>query len=133
MEFTAEAIRRAERVRLIIFDVDGVLTDGGIYIGPDGELFKPFFCRDGLGIEERVCRPFDLNALDLACLVYNVADINDTLYSVLLGLLRIFHLLADPLNHGIHTSSGELWHLFHHDKDIFFTISCLRYCFGFVL
>ena len=40
MEFTAEAIRRAERVRLIIFDVDGVLTDGGIYIGPDGELFK---------------------------------------------------------------------------------------------
>ena len=38
MEFTAEAIRRAERVRLIIFDVDGVLTDGGIYIGPDGEL-----------------------------------------------------------------------------------------------
>lgn len=50
MEFTAEAIRRAERVRLIIFDVDGVLTDGGIYIGPDGELFKPFFCRDGLGI-----------------------------------------------------------------------------------
>ena len=50
MEFTAEAIRRAERVRLIIFDVDGVLTDGGIYIGPEGELFKPFFCRDGLGI-----------------------------------------------------------------------------------
>ena len=50
MEFTADAIRRAERVRLIIFDVDGVLTDGGIYIGPDGELFKPFFCRDGLGI-----------------------------------------------------------------------------------
>ena len=50
MEFTAEAIRRAERVRLIIFDVDGVLTDGGIYIGPEGELFKPFFCRDGLDI-----------------------------------------------------------------------------------
>ncbi|RGS73693.1 MULTISPECIES: HAD family hydrolase [unclassified Mitsuokella] len=50
MEFTAEAIRRAEKVRLIIFDVDGVLTDGGIYIGAEGELFKPFFCRDGLGV-----------------------------------------------------------------------------------
>lgn len=44
------ATERAKRVRLIIFDVDGVLTDGGIYIGPDGELFKAFYCRDGMGI-----------------------------------------------------------------------------------
>ena len=50
MELREEAIERAKKVRLIIFDVDGVLTDGGIYIGPEGELFKPFFCRDGLGI-----------------------------------------------------------------------------------
>lgn len=50
MEFTAEAIDCAKKVRLIIFDVDGVLTDGGIYVGTEGELFKPFFCRDGLGI-----------------------------------------------------------------------------------
>ena len=41
---------RAKRVRLIIFDVDGVLTDGGIYIGPEGELFKAFHARDGLGV-----------------------------------------------------------------------------------
>ena len=41
---------RAKRVRLIIFDVDGVLTDGGIYIGPEGELFKSFHARDGLGV-----------------------------------------------------------------------------------
>ena len=44
------ATERAKRVRLIIFDVDGVLTDGGIYIGPEGELFKAFHCRDGMGI-----------------------------------------------------------------------------------
>ena len=41
---------RAARVKLIIFDVDGVLTDGGIYVGPHGELFKPFHVRDGMGI-----------------------------------------------------------------------------------
>ena len=41
---------RAQSVRLIILDVDGVLTDGGIYIGPEGELFKAFHCRDGMGI-----------------------------------------------------------------------------------
>ena len=44
------AQERAARVKIIIFDVDGVLTDGGIYIGPEGELFKAFHCRDGLGI-----------------------------------------------------------------------------------
>lgn len=41
---------RAQRVRLLILDVDGVLTDGGIYVGPEGELFKPFNVRDGLGL-----------------------------------------------------------------------------------
>lgn len=39
----------AAAVKLIILDVDGVLTDGGIYVGPDGELFKPFNVKDGLG------------------------------------------------------------------------------------
>jgi 3-deoxy-D-manno-octulosonate 8-phosphate phosphatase (KDO 8-P phosphatase) len=32
------------------FDVDGTLTDGGIHIGPDGETFKRFSVRDGLGL-----------------------------------------------------------------------------------
>ena len=44
------ALERAKHIKLIIIDVDGVLTDGGIYIGAEGELYKPFFCRDGLGI-----------------------------------------------------------------------------------
>jgi len=50
MELKAGAADLAKKVRLIIFDVDGVLTDGGIYVGEKGELFKSFFCRDGLGI-----------------------------------------------------------------------------------
>jgi len=50
METKGDAIERAAKIRLIIFDVDGVLTDGGIYMGENGELFKPFNCRDGLGI-----------------------------------------------------------------------------------
>ncbi len=45
-----EIKERARRVRFLIFDVDGVLTDGGIYIGKEGELLKPFCVRDGLGI-----------------------------------------------------------------------------------
>ncbi len=46
MDFAA----RARRVRLIVFDVDGVLTDGGVYIGPEGEVMKRFDIKDGLGI-----------------------------------------------------------------------------------
>ena len=50
MFFSADARERAHRVRFLIFDVDGVLTDGGIYTGEQGELMKPFYVRDGLGI-----------------------------------------------------------------------------------
>jgi len=45
------AIERAKKIKCIILDVDGVLTDGGVYITSDGsELYKPFFVRDGLAI-----------------------------------------------------------------------------------
>lgn len=37
-------------MRLIVLDVDGVLTDGGLWYGPQGELIKRFDVRDGLGI-----------------------------------------------------------------------------------
>jgi len=50
MEYVMSAIRRAERLQLMIFDVDGVLSDGGLYIGAAGELLKRFNSKDGLGI-----------------------------------------------------------------------------------
>lgn len=43
-------LARAARVRLLLLDVDGVLTDGRIFYGPDGGEFKAFSTRDGLGI-----------------------------------------------------------------------------------
>lgn len=50
MKISEDAYERAKKIQLIIFDVDGVLTDGGIYIGAGGELFKSFHCHDGFGI-----------------------------------------------------------------------------------
>jgi 3-deoxy-D-manno-octulosonate 8-phosphate phosphatase (KDO 8-P phosphatase) len=41
---------RARHIRLVVFDVDGVLTDGRLYFGPQGEALKAFHARDGLGI-----------------------------------------------------------------------------------
>ena len=45
-----ESFERAKKIKMIILDVDGTLTDGSLFIGESGELFKPFNCRDGLGI-----------------------------------------------------------------------------------
>ena len=51
MPIREHAIARAKKIRCVILDVDGVLTDGGIYVAPDGnELYTPFFARDGLAI-----------------------------------------------------------------------------------
>src|SRR5438477_9115572 len=41
---------RARSVRLLCVDVDGVLTDAGMYYGPDGEVLKKFNTRDGMGL-----------------------------------------------------------------------------------
>jgi 3-deoxy-D-manno-octulosonate 8-phosphate phosphatase (KDO 8-P phosphatase) len=55
---TADAVERARRIKVLIFDVDGVLTDGKLYFLPEttadgkqtGVEFKAFTAHDGLGI-----------------------------------------------------------------------------------
>ena len=46
-----ELLSRAKAVRLAVFDVDGVLTDGRLYFLPDGGEFKTFNTLDGQGIK----------------------------------------------------------------------------------
>ncbi len=46
-----DILERAGRVRLLIFDVDGVLTDGSLFVGDDGQEYKAFHSRDGHGIK----------------------------------------------------------------------------------
>jgi 3-deoxy-D-manno-octulosonate 8-phosphate phosphatase (KDO 8-P phosphatase) len=49
--FDAELRVRAAGVRLVLTDVDGVLTDGGVYYSEQGEVLKRFSVRDGMGVE----------------------------------------------------------------------------------
>lgn len=52
MEIQAtQANERAARIRLMIFDVDGILTDGSLHYGPEGEVIKTFNVLDGHGIK----------------------------------------------------------------------------------
>ncbi|MBY0573981.1 MAG: HAD hydrolase family protein [Undibacterium sp.] len=44
------AKKQAAQVRLMIFDVDGILTDGSLHFGPEGEMMKTFNVLDGQGI-----------------------------------------------------------------------------------
>jgi len=46
----ADAWRRASKVRLMAFDVDGVLTNGSLAYGGSGEALKIFHVHDGMGI-----------------------------------------------------------------------------------
>ncbi|MGD2138830.1 MAG: HAD-IIIA family hydrolase [Burkholderiales bacterium] len=48
---SADLSQRASRIRLALFDVDGVMTDGTLFISDSGEAFKPFSIADGLGLK----------------------------------------------------------------------------------
>ena len=51
LSFPPELLLKAQGIRVAIFDVDGVLTDGRIYVGEHGEEFKAFSTLDGHGLK----------------------------------------------------------------------------------
>jgi len=46
-----DILEKASQIRLVIFDVDGVLTDGSLFFGDDGQEYKAFNSRDGHGMK----------------------------------------------------------------------------------
>lgn len=46
-----DILEKAAKIKLLVFDVDGVLTDGSLIVGDDGQEYKSFFSKDGLGIK----------------------------------------------------------------------------------
>ena len=42
---------KASKIKMLITDCDGVLTDAGVYYGEQGEVLKKFNIRDGMGVE----------------------------------------------------------------------------------
>lgn len=51
LQFPPETLLRAQPVRVVFFDVDGVLTDGGLYFSAEGETLKRFHTLDGHGLK----------------------------------------------------------------------------------
>ena len=51
LQIAPELLLRAQPVRVAFFDVDGVLTDGGLYFSETGEMLKRFNTLDGHGLK----------------------------------------------------------------------------------
>ena len=51
IEYPSRIIEAAKNIKLVLLDVDGVLTDGRLYYGNSGEELKAFDIQDGLGIK----------------------------------------------------------------------------------
>lgn len=51
LQFAPELLLMAQDVRVVFFDVDGVLTDGGLYLSEQGETLKRFNTLDGQGLK----------------------------------------------------------------------------------
>ena len=46
-----ELAKKCKSIKIVLTDVDGVLTDGGMYYSKNGEVMKKFNTRDGMGVE----------------------------------------------------------------------------------
>lgn len=78
LQFAPELLLRAQGIRAAIFDVDGVLTDGRIYIGDQGEAFKAFNTLDGHGLKLLArggITPLVITGRDSAAVRRRVADL----------------------------------------------------------
>ena len=45
-----ELYKKFKEIKLVLTDVDGVLTDGGMYYTTEGDIMKKFHARDGMGV-----------------------------------------------------------------------------------
>lgn len=109
LTFAPELLLRAQGLALgmkaAIFDVDGVLTDGRIYIGEQGETFKAFSTLDGQGLKllkQGGIEPLIITGRDSPAVRRRVAD---------LGLLHALYGVDDKLAAAtaLLTAQGWAW------------------------
>jgi 3-deoxy-D-manno-octulosonate 8-phosphate phosphatase (KDO 8-P phosphatase) len=105
LTFAPELLLQAQGLRAAIFDVDGVLTDGRIYIGEQGEAFKAFNTLDGHGLKLLALNgiePLVITGRDSPAVRRRIAD---------LGIRHAIYAAADKLAaaEGLRASLGLGW------------------------
>jgi len=59
-EISPELEEKLKKVKLLALDVDGVLTDGGVYIADNGKEFRRFDIKDGLGLKRVIAAGIEI-------------------------------------------------------------------------
>ena len=84
--------KRARDIELLVLDVDGVLTDGGLYYGSNGERYKRFHVRDGAGIKALLSK-----GITVAVITGRTSGATTTRMSEL-GISHIYQGVEDKLS-----------------------------------
>lgn len=98
-DLPADIRERAARVKLAVFDVDGVLTDGKLWYAADGRELKAFNAHDGLGLKRLLANRIEV-AVITARLSHNVTE-----RMAELGVAHVYQDQADKrtcLQHLLH-------------------------------
>ena len=77
-EITDNAFNAMKNIKLLICDIDGVFSDGRIYLGNDGEELKAFHTKDGYGI-----KALGASGVDVAVITGRTSNIVATRMSAL--------------------------------------------------
>ena len=99
-----ELMARAKPIKLMLFDVDGVLTDGRLYLDNRGEEYKAFNSRDGHGL-----KMLQRNGVDVGIITGRTSQIVAH-RSKELGIRHVRQGCADKRINGGASLSGK-WHL----------------------
>lgn len=62
-----EIFAKAQKIKLLVCDVDGVFSDGRIYLGNDGEELKAFHTKDGYGVKALISSGVDVAIITGRC------------------------------------------------------------------
>jgi len=96
-----DVIEKARGVQVVVFDVDGVLTDGTLYLTDGGEEIKAFNSRDGHGMKMLKASGVELaiiTARESRCVKLRAEDLNiSLLYQGEKNKLKVFESLVTKL------------------------------------
>jgi 3-deoxy-D-manno-octulosonate 8-phosphate phosphatase (KDO 8-P phosphatase) len=108
LQFAPELLLQAQGVRAAIFDVDGVLTDGRLYIGEHGETVKTFHTLDGHGLKLLAAggiEPVVISGRDSPALRRRLGDLGITRLALGAGDKVA---VAEPLLHALQIDWAQL-------------------------
>ena len=86
-----DAFERAKKIKLAVFDVDGVMTDGSLYLADDGQEFKAFNSLDGHGM-----KMLNRSGVELAIITGRTSQLV-ALRAINLGVTHLYQGAEDKL------------------------------------